>query len=109
MKTYEIKCNESLARLIRTEANGSLIIHPFTRNNGDGVVIGYEKVPDQASREDALLQFINRPRNIQFVGKEIYAGEITPNTTKMRQETYAERIKDAENIIEVARFLSSQL
>lgn len=107
MKTYQITCDEALARSIRIEAQGPLINNPYV--NEINTVVGYEIVADNASQEEALLQFITRPRNIQFVGKELHAVEITPYTVKMRQASYAERIKQAENQIAVARFLYLQL
>ena len=37
-------------------------------------------------KEEILLQFLSRPRNIQFVGKAIVAEELTPNTIEYRKE-----------------------
>lgn len=109
MKTYEIKCHASYARTLKIPTVNGNVRNPYAEQSIDMVTIGFETASEVKTKEEILLQFLSRPKNIQFVGKSLTVDELTPNTVEYRKEKYQNDIKDAEALLTVAREFYVQL
>ncbi len=111
MTTYELQCSSELAKTVVISDLSKSIINPYAVDADfeQEITIGFETVPKTYISKDAILQFLSKPKNLQYVGAAITARELTPNTIKHRQEKYARDIEDSERIIAVAKDLLSQL
>jgi hypothetical protein len=112
MKTFELFCEVNYAQKVFTSAQPKIpTINPYANGEftGDMITIGFEHVTVDKEKEHAILNFLKKPQNLQYVGCTINAVEITPNTVKYRMDKYQKDIKQSKEMIAVAEDLLLQL